>query len=56
MADVKIEPINRQYLLARRPTGALRESDFSWTESPTPEPGPGAALVRSIYLSLDPAK
>ena len=55
MADVKIEPINRQYLLARRPTGALRESDFSWTESPTPEPGPGAALVRSIYLSLDPA-
>lgn len=55
MTDLKIEATNRQYLLAKRPAGALQESDFSWVESPTTEPGPGAALVRSLYLSLDPA-
>ncbi len=55
MADVKIEPMNRQYVLAKRPAGALQEGDFSWVESPTPPVGPGQALVRSIYLSLDPA-
>ncbi|MBT5897846.1 MAG: NADP-dependent oxidoreductase [Rhodospirillaceae bacterium] len=47
--------MNRQYVLARRPTGALQESDFTWQEAAIPEPGPGEALVRSIYLSLDPA-
>ena len=46
---------NRQYLLAQRPTGALQENDFTWTESAVPEIGPDEVLVRSIYLSLDPA-
>jgi hypothetical protein len=46
---------NRQYLLAQRPTGALQENDFTWTESDVPEIGPDEVLVRSIYLSLDPA-
>ena len=46
---------NRQYLLARRPTGALQEGDFKWQEVPTPNAGPGQVLVRNIYLSLDPA-
>ena len=55
MVDMKTEPVNRQYLLAKRPAGALQESNFSWTESPTPQPRLGEALVRSLYLSLDPA-
>jgi len=47
--------VNRQYLLARRPKGALSESDFEYRETPVPEPGPGEALTRTLYLSIDPA-
>lgn len=47
-------PRNRQWLLANRPAGAISESDFTWTESPVPEPGPGEVLVHNIYLSVDP--
>jgi NADPH:quinone reductase len=31
-----------------------RESDFQLVESPVPKPGPGEALVRALYLSVDP--
>jgi NADPH:quinone reductase len=31
-----------------------RESDFQLIESPIPKPGPGEALVRTLYLSVDP--
>lgn len=31
-----------------------RESDFQLIESPMPKPGPGEALVRALYLSVDP--
>ncbi|WP_375770771.1 NADP-dependent oxidoreductase [Archangium gephyra] len=47
--------INRQFLLARRPEGRLRESDFGYRETPVPGPGPGEVLTRTVYLSLDPA-
>ena len=47
--------INRQYLLASRPTGNLQETDFNWQEIPVQSPGPEQVLVRNIYLSLDPA-
>lgn len=30
------------------------ESDFRLVESPIPTPGPGEALVRALYLSVDP--
>jgi NADPH:quinone reductase len=46
--------VNRQITLASRPVGMPRESDFRLTESPIPRPGAGEALVRSLYLSLDP--
>ena len=46
--------INRQVRLAARPVGMLKESDFALAEEPVPEPGPGQALVRVLYLSLDP--
>jgi NADPH:quinone reductase len=31
-----------------------QESDFRLVESPMPVPGPGEALVRALYLSVDP--
>ncbi len=45
---------NRQVLLARRPQGAVTESDFNIVDTPTPAPGDGEVLVRNTWLSLDP--
>ena len=47
--------INRQWLLASRPVGGVKESDFSWRETPVPQPEEGQILVRTLYLSFDPA-
>ncbi len=47
---------NRQWLLARRPKGMVKESDFEWREAPKPRPGDGEALVRTLYLSFDPTQ
>jgi NADPH:quinone reductase len=46
--------MNRQILLAARPAGFPKDSDFKLVESPVPTPGDGQILVRSIYLSVDP--
>jgi NADPH-dependent curcumin reductase len=46
--------INRAWRLASRPTGAIKESDFRLVEEAAPKPKPGEALVRTVYLSLDP--
>lgn len=46
--------INRQILLAARPVGFPKDSDFKLVESPGPAPGDGQFLVRTIYLSVDP--
>lgn len=46
--------LNRQILLAARPVGAPKESDFDLVSKPIPDPGPGEVLVRALYLSLDP--
>ena len=45
---------NRQVLLASRPDGSVRESNFRIAESGMPRPGSGEVLVRTLYLSLDP--
>ena len=45
---------NRKIVLAARPSGLPKESDFRLVEEPLPEPGDGELLVRGIYLSLDP--
>lgn len=47
--------INRQWRLATRPIGLIKESDFEWHEEPVPTPRDNEILVRNIYLSLDPA-
>ena len=49
-----MENRNRQVLLKRRPTGAPTTADFDIADGPMPDPGTGEALVRGIYLSLDP--
>jgi NADPH-dependent curcumin reductase CurA len=46
--------VNRQWRLAARPVGLIKESDFEWREEPVPTPGEGKVLVRNLYLSLDP--
>jgi len=52
--DSMNERRNRAWRLAARPSGAIKESDFRLVEEPVPAPRPGEALVRTIYLSLDP--
>jgi hypothetical protein len=47
--------VNRQLVLVDRPKGALAETDFEYREGDVPEPGPGEALTRTLYISIDPA-
>jgi NADPH-dependent curcumin reductase len=49
-----MENQNRQVRLKRRPTGAPVTDDFEIVDAPMPDPAVGGALVRGIYLSLDP--
>lgn len=46
--------VNRQWRLKQRPIGAIGAGDLEFTQAPMPVPGDGQALVRNIYLSLDP--
>jgi NADPH-dependent curcumin reductase CurA len=41
-------------VLAARPVGEPKESDFRIEAMPVPQPGPGQMLLRTLYLSLDP--
>ena len=45
---------NRQIRLRQRPDGRINERTFETVEEAMPEPGPGQALVRNLYLSIDP--
>jgi hypothetical protein len=47
-------PTNMQVLLAARPKGAVRETDFRIVNTETPAPKDGEMLVKIHYLSLDP--
>ncbi|HYX36175.1 MAG TPA: NADP-dependent oxidoreductase [Oligoflexus sp.] len=46
--------INRQILLASRPTGKPTSDNFKLVESPVPTPGEGQVLLETQFLSLDP--
>ena len=46
--------MNRQWLLASRPTGEPTSENFRLVETPVPELKEGEVLVRHHYLSLDP--
>lgn len=46
---------NRQFRLAARPVGLPRPSDWEYSSRTVADPAEGEVLVRTIYLSLDPA-
>lgn len=46
--------VNRQIILAKRPTGMPGDDNLQLQEGAVPEVGEGQVLVRTIYLSLDP--
>jgi NADPH-dependent curcumin reductase CurA len=46
---------SRYWTLAKRPPPPWPdEATFALKEAPVPTPGPGQALTRTIYVSLDP--
>ena len=47
--------INKQFKLAARPVGNAKRSDFEYAESALPQPADGQLLVKTLYISLDPA-
>lgn len=46
---------NHRFLLAARPVGMPKPSDWSYIEEPVAEPKDGELLVQVLYISLDPA-
>jgi len=46
---------NHKFLLAARPVGMPKPSDWTFTEEPAREPKEGELLVKLLYISLDPA-
>ncbi|GAB5452830.1 MAG: NADP-dependent oxidoreductase [Halioglobus sp.] len=46
---------NQQLLLAARPSGAIKPSDFKLIDAPMPVPGAGEVLVEVHYLAVEPA-
>ena len=47
--------VNHQIRLASRPVGLPTRANWNFTTEPVTEPGPGGVLVKTLYLSLDPA-
>ena len=45
---------SREVRLAARPRGVPTVSDFAIAEVDVPEPGDGEALVRNVFMSVDP--
>src|ERR1022692_1252528 len=52
MAELK----NRQWLLAARPHGMIKESDFRWNETAVPPLKDGEVLIRNLAFSFDPTQ
>jgi NADPH-dependent curcumin reductase CurA len=47
--------VNRRFRLRHRPDGAVAEADLQLVEESVPSVGPGQALIRTLWLSIDPA-
>src|SRR5262249_6678803 len=47
--------VNHQFPLAARPVSPAQRNHWNYVEEPVREPGPGEVLVKTLYLSLDPA-
>ena len=48
--------INRQWLLAKRPSGMIGPQNFEYVETAVANISEGEVLVRNCYLSFDPAQ
>ncbi|HXQ26467.1 MAG TPA: NADP-dependent oxidoreductase [Candidatus Acidoferrales bacterium] len=46
--------VNRQFVLAARPVGMPKESDFRLASAPIPALASGQVLLRTLFLSVDP--
>jgi NADPH-dependent curcumin reductase CurA len=46
--------VTREIVLAARPQGPPKESDFDVRDAPAAEPGDGEVLIRNVYVSVDP--
>ena len=55
MTGASVATNHRVIKMASHPAGALEDDDFELVDEPVPEPADGEALVRTLYLSLDPA-
>ncbi len=55
MTEAPADTSHRVIKMASHPDGALKDDDFELVDAPVPEPADGEALVRTLYLSLDPA-
>lgn len=49
------QPRNRQWRLACRPQGMVKESDFAYHEAEVPRLEDGQFLIRNLYLAFEPA-
>lgn len=50
-----IQPlVNRSILLKNRPVGMPVQTDFEFREAPVQQPQEGQAVIRTLYLSVDP--
>jgi NADPH-dependent curcumin reductase len=50
-----VDAVNRQFRLAARPQGMVGAEHFDLVQEPLPEPAEGQVLVKTLYISLDPA-
>jgi NADPH-dependent curcumin reductase CurA len=48
--------VNRRWLLAARPSGNLKDSDFELSPEPMPVPGEGEFVIKVTHLSFDPTQ
>jgi NADPH-dependent curcumin reductase CurA len=48
--------INRKIVLVKRPEGEVTPDCMRLSEGPAPEPADGEALIKNLYLSLDPTQ
>jgi NADPH-dependent curcumin reductase CurA len=51
-----VEHVNRAILLRARPDGAVTDDTFELVERSRPAPSEGEVLVRTLWLSFDPAQ
>src|SRR5258708_4956063 len=46
--------MSKEIVLAARPEGEPKDSDFELRDGPDAEPGDGEVLVRNVFVSVDP--